>query len=257
VTSLTQTARRAHRSEPVQWGARSGLVARGLLWLVVGVLAANVALGGHDQADKSGALETLKDQPLGVPLLVVLAVAFAAHAGFRLLDAAVGEEGWKRLWQLGRALVYGFFAVSTVRLLVSGPSKENAAKPTARVMNWPAGRTLVGAVGVGIVVAGIVMAVRGVRQDFDDKIDVPRKRRTLVERIGMAGLVGRGLVYALVGAFLVDAAVRFDPQKAKGLDAALKTVAHQPFGAVLLWVAVAALLAFALWSFCEAAYRKL
>lgn len=257
MTTLSHTARRAKRSDAVQWGARSGLVARGLLWLVIGLLAGNVALGGHDQADKSGALETLKNQPLGVPLLVVVAVAFAAHAAFRLLDAAVGEEGWKRLWQLGRALVYGFLAVSTVRLLVSGPSQENAAKPTARVMSWPAGRWIVGAVGVGIVVAGIVMAVRGVRQDFSDKIDVPRKRRALVERIGMAGLLGRGLVYALVGAFLVDAAVRFDPQKAKGLDAALKTVAHQPFGAALLWVAVACLLAFSLWSFCEAAYRKL
>ena len=257
MTSLAHAARKAHRSDTAEWGARAGLLARGLLWLVVGVLAADVALGGHDQADKNGALGTLKDQPLGVPLLVAVALAFAAHAAFRLLDAAVGEEGWKRLWQLSRACVYGFLAVSTVRLLFSGAEKENAAKPTARVMGWPAGRTLVGIVGAGVVIAGVVMAVRGVRQDFSDKIDVPRSRRTLVERIGMAGLLGRGLVYALIGAFLVDAALRFDPKKAKGLDAALKTVAAQPFGSVLLWVAVAALLAYAVWSFCEAAYRKL
>lgn len=257
MTALAHHARKAIRSEPAQWGARSGLVARGLLWLVVGVLAADLAFGGHDQADKNGALETLKDQPLGVPLLVAVALAFAAHAAFRLLDAAVGEEGWKRLWQLGRACVYGFLAVSTVKLLVSGASQEDATKPTARVMSWPAGRTLVGLVGAGIVIAGLVMAVRGVRQDFSDKIDVPRRRRTVVERIGMAGLLGRGLVYALIGVFLVDAAVRFDPHKAKGLDAALKTVAHQPFGSVLLWVAVAALLSYAVWSFCEARYRRL
>ena len=257
MTTLAQAARRAHRSDTAEWGARSGLVARGLLWLTVGLLAGDVALGGHDQADKSGALETLKDQPLGIPLLVVVALAFAAHAAFRLLDAAVGEEGWKRLWQLARAVVYGFLAGSTVKLLVSGPSKENASRPTAQVMDWPAGRTIVGLVGAGVVIAGLVMAVRGVRQDFSDKIKVPGKHRTLVERIGMAGLLGRGLVYALVGGFLVDAAVSFDPHKAKGLDAALKTVARQPFGSVLLWVAVAALLAYALWSFCEARYRKL
>lgn len=257
MSTLAQAARRAHRSEPAEWGARSGLVARGLLWLVVGLLAADVALGGHDQADKSGALETLKDQPLGVPLLVVVALAFAAHAAFRLLDAAVGEEGWKRLWQLARAIVYGFLAGSTVKLLVSGPSQENAARPTAQVMGWPAGRVVVGLVGAGVVVAGLVMAVRGVRQDFSDKISLPRKHRAAVERVGMAGLLGRGLVYALLGSFLVDAALRFDPHKAKGLDAALKTVARQPFGAVLLWVAVAALLSYALWSFCEARYRNL
>ena len=257
MTTLAHNARKAFRSEPARWGARSGLVARGLLWLVVGLLAADIALGGHDKADKNGALETLKHQPLGTPLLVAVALAFAAHAAFRLLDAAVGEEGWKRLWQLSRAVVYGFLAVSTVKLLVSGASQENAAKPTARVMSWPAGRTLVGLIGAGVVIAGLVMAVRGVRQDFSDKISVPRQRRNLVERIGMAGLLGRGLVYALIGAFLVDAAVRFDPNKAKGLDAALKTVAHQPFGTALLWVAVAALLFYAVWSFCEARYRKL
>ena len=257
MTSIAHAARRAQRSQPVQWSARSGLLARGLLWLVIGVLAGDLALGGHDQADKSGALATLKDQPLGTPLLVLVALAFAAHAAFRLLDAAVGEEGWKRLWQLGRAVVYGFLAGSTVALLVSGPSHEDAARPTARVMSWPAGRWLVGLVGAGLVVAGLVMAVRGVRQDFSDKLDVPRRRRRLVERVGMAGLVGRGLVYALVGGFLVEAAVRFDPGKAKGLDAALKTLAHQPFGPALLWLAVAALLSYALWSFCEARYRRL
>lgn len=257
MTSLAHAARQARRSDTAEWGARSGLVARGLMWLTIGLLAGDLALGGHDRADKSGALETLKNQPLGVPLLVVVALAFAAHAVFRLLDAAVGEEGWKRLWQLGRAVVYGFLAGSTIALLVSGPSKEDATRPTARVMSWPAGRTIVGLVGAGVVIAGIVMAVRGVRQDFSDKLSVPRKRRDLVERIGMAGLLGRGLVYALIGSFLVEASLRFQPQKAKGLDAALKALARQPFGSVLLWVAVAALLAYALWSFCEARYRKL
>jgi hypothetical protein len=258
VTSLASAARSAERSEAADVGARSGLVARGLLWLIVGILAANVALGGHEEADKHGALETLKQQPFGKVLLVAVALAFAAHASFRVLEGAVGRDSWwKRAWQLARAGVYLFLAGSTVKLLVSGSGKEDAAKPTARVMGWPAGRWIVGAVGAGIVIAGLAMAVRGIRQEFTDKLDMPRGRmRDVVEKAGLAGLVGRGLVYALVGGFLVEAAVRFDPRQAKGLDASLKTLAAQPFGELLLWVAVAALLSFSLWSFLEARYRR-
>ncbi len=266
MTSLSHTARQAHRSDAAEWGARAGIVARGLLWLVVGLLAANVALGGRDQADKNGALETMRNQPFGKLLLVVLAAAFAAHAAFRVLEGTVGRTDedddrkrlLKRAWSLVRAAVYLALAGSTVKLLVSGSSKESASKPTATVMGWPAGRWLVGAVGVGIVVAGLTMVVRGWKQDFTDKLDMPGGRmRGVVEKAGLAGLAGRGLVYALVGSFLVQAAVAFDPHKAKGLDASLKTLARQPFGAVLLWVAVASLLAFAVWSFLEARYRDL
>jgi hypothetical protein len=259
MTSIAAAARKARRSDAADWGARSGLVARGLLWMTVGLLAANIALGHHEQADKNGALETLKQQPFGKGLLVVVALAFAAHAAFRVLEGAVGKDGLgKRLWQFSRAVIYLFLAGSTVKLLVTGAGKENAAKPTATVMGWPAGRWIVGAVGVGVVVTGLVMAVRGIRQDFTDKLDMPGGRmRGLVEKAGLAGLAGRGLVYALVGGFLVEAAVRFDPHRAKGLDASLKTLARQPFGAVLLWVAVAAMLSFALWSFLEARYRDI
>jgi hypothetical protein len=262
VTSLAHSARkaarRAHRSEAADWGARAGLVARGLLWLVVGLLAGNVALGGRDQADKDGALETLKGQPFGTVLLVVVALAFAAHAVFRVLNGAVGrDKWWQRLWQYGRSAVYLFLAGSTVKLLVSGSGKENAAKPTATVMSWPGGRWLVGAVGIGIVAAGLVMAVRGIRQDFTENLDVPTGRmRGVVEKVGLAGLTGRGLVYALIGGFLIDAAAIFDPHEAKGLDASLKTLAREPYGSLLLWLAVAALLAFAVWSLFEARYRE-
>jgi hypothetical protein len=234
-------------------------VARGLLWLIVGLLAANVALGGHKEADKHGALETLKDQPFGKVLLLTVAVAFTAHALFRALEAAVGKrEWWKRLWSAAKTGVYLFLAGSTARMLVSGKGGEDdAAKPTAHVMSWPAGRWCVGAVGLAIVVAGIGMAVRGFRQDFTDKLTLPGgRRRRLVEVAGTIGLTGRGLVYSLVGFFLVDAAYRFDPHRAKGLDASLKTLAAQPFGEGLLWLAVVALLSFSVWSFLEATYRR-
>ena len=263
--SVKAGARDAHDSKAVELGARAGLVSRGLLWLTIGLLAARIALGGGGKADKGGALAALRDQPLGEVLLVLLALGFAAHAVFRLLEGTVGrldeEEGAKRLrkraWSLCKVVVYGFFAASTVRFLVSGGgTSEDAKKPTARVMELTGGRYLVAAVGLGIVVAGLVMAWKGLTQDFTDDLHMPGgTMRTVVERTGQAGLTGRGLVYCLVGGFLLQAAVTFDPDKAKGLDASLKALADQPFGPVLLWFAVACLLAFAAWSFLEARYR--
>ena len=264
MTSLTNKAQEAHNSDAAEWGARSGLFARGLLWLAIGLLALGVALGHGGRADRGGALGALKEQPFGKVLLVLMAAAFTAHALFRLLEGTVGrteekddkKRYLKRAWSLCRVVIYGSFAVATIKVLVSGPGSENATGPTAKALSLPGGRWLVGAVGVGLVVGGIVQAVRGFKQDFTKKLNMPGGRmREVVKRAGAAGLIGRGLVYALIGSFIVSAAVNADPHKAKGLDAALKSLADRPFGTVLLLVTAAGMLAFALWSFLEARYR--
>lgn len=266
MTSVKHAARRAESSEPADWAARAGLVARGLLWFVVGVLAFRIALGGHERADHAGALQALREQPLGAALLVALALSFAAHAVFRLLEGTVGrrDEGdsrkrlLKRAWSLTKVGVYGVLAASTVHFLVSGhPSEEDPSGPTARVLDVPAGRTLVAVVGAVLFVGGVVQAVRGLRQDFLGKLRVPAGwMRTLVKGAGAAGNVGRGSVYALVGWFLLQAAVTYDPQKAKSLDEALKSLADRSYGTALLLLAAVGLLSFAAWSFLEARYHK-
>jgi hypothetical protein len=266
VTDVKQAARQAEDSDAAEWGARAGILARGLMWLVVGVLAAQVAMGDHERADRGGALQALKDQPFGKAVLATLAVAFAAHAVYRLLEGPVGRQEEKdarkrrikQLWSLCRVVVYGFFAVSTVKFLVSGSSGGDASKPTARVMELPAGRVLVGLLAAGLVIGGLAQAVRGLREDFTKKLVMPTGwQRSAVKRVGTAGLVGRGLVYVLIGSFLVQSCLTFDPDKAKGLDESLKTLARQPYGTALLLVAVACLLSFAAWSFVEARYRRI
>lgn len=263
-----RAARRAEESEVVEWLSRLGLASRGVVWLTVGALAAQVAMGSNKRADKNGALQTIKDQPFGEVLLLVLTVGFLGYAAWRLLEGSVGQRDeqderkrWgKRIASLLRGLVYLFLATSTAKFVFSGGGQDKTEPLTARVMKATGGRTLVFLVGAGLIIGGLVMAYRGLRQKFEDLVALgrmPSWLRSATGPIGTAGLVARGLVLALVGWFLVDAAVTFQPEKAKGLDASLKTLAHHSYGRAALFAGAVGLLAFALWSWIEAAYRKI
>lgn len=260
-----RAARQAQDSTAVAWLARLGLAARGVVWLVIGLLALSVLLGNDEQADQQGALRAISDRPLGEPLLVLLVVGFLGYAAWQLLEAAVGHRAERRRWaaraeSAGKAVVYAGLAVLTVRFLTGsrGSGGDQAPSLTADLMGHTGGRTLVGVVGVVVVALGLVMAVRGLTGHHLEQLDRgrgPQVLQRVAGPLGTAGLVGRGLVLALVGGFLLRAAVQFDPQEAKGLDAALQALAEQPYGKALLAAAVAGLLAYAAWAFVDARLR--
>lgn len=261
-------ARKAEDSTVVDWLARLGMVSRGIVWLVIGLLALQVALGGHRQADKNGALRTIAEKPFGEVLLVVLVIGFFGYAAWRLLEGTVGhldEPAGRKRWtkrggSLFRGVIYVVLALSTVKFLVGGGGNDKTQSLTARVLGASGGQLLVLVIGLAVLAGGAAMVIRAFRQKFEDKLKVSQmsaRLRSVTKVVGTAGLASRGFVFLLIGGFLVDAAVRFDPKKAKGLDASLKTLAQQPFGRVLLFAAAVGLLAFALWSFLEARYRKL
>jgi hypothetical protein len=263
-----RAAKKAQNSKPVEWLARLGLVSRGIVWLVVGLLAVQVARGSNTKADKNGALHTIADQPFGHLLLVVLVLGFFGYAAWRLLEGTVGhldEEAGRKRWakrgtSLFRGAVYLGLAISTLKFLLSGGGNDKTQPLTARVMKAGGGRELVFAIGAGVIIGGLGMVLRAFQQKFEDNLDrggMPSWLRSGTRFVGTAGLASRGLVFALIGWFLVDAALRFNPDQAKGLDASLKTVGHEPFGRVLLLAAALGLLAFALWSFLEARYRRI
>lgn len=265
VDSAEQTARAVHRSRPVEVLARIGIAARGLVWLVLAVLAFSIVRGQNAQADQTGALRELAQTPLGGPLLVTLAVGFLGYGVYCALSAAVGhrdESGTKRarhrVTSLGKGAVYLALCVSTVSFLARGSGGATATSRTAEVMSRPGGRTAVLVTGLAVVAVGVVMAGRGLARRHAECLEdyrVPDPLRLPAIVVGVVGHVGRGVVLALVGAFLTRAAVRFDPQQAQGLDAALQAVVEQPYGRGLLGLAVVGMLAYALWSFFESAYR--
>jgi hypothetical protein len=260
----------------IERSARLGLVARGLVYAVVGLIALEVAWGraAEDQASKGGAIAAIAERPLGRVLLVALAIGFGGYVVWRSCEALWGrsdEDGddgpvaaAKRAASGAKALVYVSLVVTTVRVVVAGPqgagSDDQQPKAlTARLLELPGGRALVTAAGVALLGAAAYFAYRGVAQRFRDRLDTAEMGRwtgRLVDAVGTLGMAARGMVVAVLGLLVLQAAAHHDPGQAAGVDGALRRLAQQHYGQALLTVAAVGILAFAVYSLAEARYRE-
>jgi hypothetical protein len=258
------------RSRGFEWLARAGFVARGLIYVIIGILAIKLAIGvGGTTASQQGALKTIAHQPFGKVLLVLVAIGLAGYALWRLVRALLGhgpedtDSGFDRVAALGSGIVYaGLCAIAVEILLGSGSSGSsgNTSKTAAGVLGWPAGTWLVGIAGAVLIGIGLYQGYRGISKDFleDSKTEQmsPRMRRW-VEWIGSFGYLARMVVFGLVGVFLIKAAIDYDPNKAVGLDGALAKIAHASYGPFLLGIVAAGLIAFGVYSLSDARYRRI
>lgn len=251
--------------------ARYGLAAKGISYGLVGALAISVATsGGGKTASREGALALVADESYGPFLIVALALGFASYALWRLVEAIFDRSGEgndaaalaKRAGYLGRAVIYGSLTYAAVALLLGrgdsgGDGRQKQA--TARVLDWPAGRWLVGLAGAALVGAGLYNAFRGVTQKFEEKWETsemsPFERRWL-PRVGSVGLLSRFVVFTLIGVFVAKAAYEYDPNESIGLDGALRKLVQTSYGPVLLFVVAAGLVCYGLFSLVEARYRR-
>lgn len=267
MSSLTATGSRLANSRVLTAGARVGLAARAVVWMLMGVLAIAIAVGGtHRQADQQGALATLAAQSGGSVLLVVLAAGLACYALWRLVEAIFGTRGESsakdRLASLIRAIMYTVLCFTTVSVLTgsSGSSQDQRQKGlTAQVMQYTGGRWLVGIVGLVVVGVGIYFTQQGVRRDIYGHLDehkVARKMRPAVTALGVFGNTARGVVIALAGVFVIAAAVTANPHDSTGLDGTLRSLAQESFGPAVLVIAGAGLIAFGLFGVAEGVWSK-
>jgi len=260
-------ARRATDSPAAHALARAGLTARGIIYILIGWVAVLVALGhGTHEADQQGALQLLAGKPYGSVSLWLLGIGFAAYALWRLGEAVYGVPGagngaGPRLKSLARAVVYAGFAYLTFEVLSGRPGSQARQQQdvTARVMQHHGGRWLVGIIGLAIVLIGLVMISEGLRRRFMKYLRTsqmsPTTRRA-VRMLGTIGTVARGLVVALAGILVIDAAITHSPAESRGIDKALLTLRNEPFGPVLLGLAALGLIVFGVYGLCEARWRR-
>ncbi|MGA8636170.1 MAG: DUF1206 domain-containing protein [Candidatus Dormiibacterota bacterium] len=266
-------AHAARNGRAVEVMARLGLAARGVTYLIIALIAAQIAVGGTSQsADQHGALEEVASKPFGGALLIALAVGFAAYACWRFSAAAFGghdtsagseaKEWAQRLGAFAMGLVYAALCVSTILVLMgrsTSSSTQQQQGVTARLLALPFGRPLVIVIGVAIVIGGFVVIWRAFARTFEKRLATEKMSpaaRSWATGLGVAGNGAGGVVLVLVGIFLVQAAAADNPADSKGLDQTLRTVAHAPFGPALLLIVTAGLAAYGLYSFVEMRFRR-
>lgn len=244
--NASDTAEQVHDSGWLDHAIRAGLVAYGVVHLLVAWLAVQLAFGEkEDSASNTGALHYLAQQPLGEVLVWMVAVGMFLLVVWRLLEFAFGyqEESddtkrWrKRATSLGKGVIYGALGWSAVKTAMGDGSKGGTDSTTAKIMQLPGGQLIVGAIGLAVIGYGVVLVVRGWTEKFREHLDAQGQAGqdgSAYVLLGKVGYIAKGVAIAIVGGLFGYAAITHDAQKSGGLDQALQTVLQQPFGQVLL-----------------------
>jgi hypothetical protein len=257
------------QSKGFEYLSRAGFVARGLVYGIIGILAVKLAVGqGGKLTNQQGALHTVAHQPFGKVLLTFVAIGLGGYGLWRLVRAAIGhgpegtDSGFDRVAALASGIVYSAMCALAVEILLGagGGSTGSAKKQTAGVFGWPGGTWIVGIVGAVLIGVALYQGYRGISKKFFDDSKTAEMSPRVKEWIGWLGTVGhlaRMIVFALIGIFLIKAAVDYNPRAAVGLDGALAKILHRSYGPLALGIVAAGLVAFALYSLTDARYRKI
>ena len=256
------------RTRQFEWLARAGIATRGAIYAIIGVLAIKLAFGsGGKTTNQEGALATIAKQPFGKALLILTAIGLAGYAIWRLVRAAIGhgpeasDDTKERIDGVASGIGYIALCITAVSILAGsgGGGSGGPDKATGGVLGWPGGQILVGIAGLIIIGVGLEQGYKGITKKFCEKSKTEQMSER-VERVfaalGVFGHLARMVVFALIGYFLVRAALDYNPDEAIGLDGALAALRDASYGPFLLGVVAAGLIGFAAYSIADARYRK-
>lgn len=244
-----------------------GLVAYGVMHLVVAWIAVQIAWGGSgsgQEASQQGALQELASTPIGGILMWVVVAGMAALVlwqgaeaiwGYR--DEDSGKKLRKRLGSAGKAVIYALLGWSALQIAIGSGSSgggETEESMTARFMSSGFGRIAVGVGGAVVIGFGVRLVVRGAKKKFLHELAGTPSQG--VQKLGQVGFIAKGVALALVGGLFAWAAISYDPEKAGGMDDALRTLAGAPAGGVLLTAMALGIAAFGLYCFAWARHAK-
>lgn len=261
---------RARHGDWVERAGRLGHIAKGVSYAMIAVLALQVAFGERRRPeDRQGVLREVAGSSFGTVALWVLTVGFAGYALWQFARAFFdrsrdGDDAGglaKRAHHLGVGVIYVGSAVAAASLAMGSGTTAGGDEraETATVLEWPMGRWLVAAVGLGLFGYGVANVVKAktqkFRKDLDEGTMSPTARRWTT-RAGTVGHAARGVVFGMVGFFLTKAAWEYDPDEAVGIDGALARLAYRSYGTWLLSAVAIGLLAYAVFCGVQARYRR-
>ena len=252
---------------------RIGIAGRGLLYMVLGILALQFAFGNasSQQVSDRGAIAFLKQQPFGTTLLWILAISLAALALWQFVTAVTGDpvEGSEAKDRVMYALKGVFYAATAAAAFAAvgmstggsgGGGGGGQAQATAFLLGLPLGQWIVGAIGLGVIGYAIKTILEDAKNaEFMQRLATHRMDRgttELVRGAGRAGYGARGTVIGITGIFLVVAALQHSPDSTRGLAGSLLALSNQTYGTWLLVAVALGLFLFGVFSLMEARYRR-
>lgn len=273
LSNLQQPARRAASHPWMEQLARFGFAAKGIVYFVVGLLAVQAAFTtGGKTTDTNGALATIIDQPFGTFLLILVTIGLIGYALWRAVQTIFDPEHSgepisakhivKRIGYAFSALAYTGLALTAVKLILGTENSKGSTTQdwTARFMAQPFGRWLVGLAGLVVIGVGISYLYQAYKAKFQEHFQqhqMTETERNWAKWMGQFGIAARGVVFCIIGLFLILAALHANAGEARGLDGALAALAQQPFGPWLLGIVALGFIAYSIYSLIEARYRRI
>jgi hypothetical protein len=251
---------------------RLGYAVKGFLYVAIGLIAISGALGkSNTPADQIGAIVAFSKLPYASIIMWILLIGLISYSLWGVVRAVFDplHKGNDLKGLLARggfllsAITYALLVVPTYNLIKGARGSTGAnstVKMVSTVMNMPMGRWVIGAVGLGVVAAGLYQIYMGIKMNFDQfykPYELSSEQFKVAKQMGRFGTAARGVVFAMMGVFLVLAAYQANPGHAQGFDGALKYLAHQPYGIYLLGVIALGLIAFGLYSLMMGAWLRL
>lgn len=251
--------------------ARAGYAAKGIVYLVIGALAVKAAMGsGGATTDSGGALATIGDSGAGRILLLLMAIGLLGYALWAVLAAFLdaddrGDDAKGialRAGQVWRGAVYGLLGVQAFRyFLQAGQQSGGGAEGwSAQALELPLGRALVGAAGLGLIAYALYQLWRGAHKNLRKRLRLGGADADVIDgvvKLARFGIIARGVVFAVMGWFLVRVALQSNAEEAAGIGESLATIGAQPYGRVLLGVVAFGVMAYGVWQLANARYREM